>query len=178
MRFPARFVFCIVILAVAGTVRAGDGEKPAGGKEGRTQVSSAILIEKLDRRVDLVLADIDVKTAVRQIGEIADVNIVIDMRALKDLETRGVRRNVDVRLKNVPLKQALAVMLRSVGLEFAVYDHFIYVSTPDRVRRESLEKLKTRFYSLKSSGTRSLPKVLVTDPATGAGSVASPAQRR
>lgn len=170
------FLLCFVVLMLVGNGRAEERNTMAGGKSVTERTPATTISEQLNSPVDLLLADMDVETAVRHIGEITHTNIVIDYRALREMKQHGVRQKIDLRLKNVPLKQAMAVMLRTVGLSFAVYDHFVYISTPSRVRHESLDRMKTRMFPLKTSAARSLPKVLVLDPSTMSPSIASPAQ--
>ncbi len=65
-----------------------------------------------------------------------------------------------LRLRNVPLRQALKGVLRPMNLDYKVEDGYIRVSTPQRIRTESAEPLETRYYDLRSSAADTLPKVV------------------
>jgi hypothetical protein len=64
-----------------------------------------------------------------------------------------------VRLKNVPLGQALDGMLRPLGLDYEVRNNYVYISTPARLRTEPFERVQTRFYQV--SGHDTLPKIVL-----------------
>jgi len=75
-----------------------------------------------------------------------------------------------VKLVNVPLRQALKALLRSQNLDFAVEDHFIWISTPDRIRHEPFKDLTTKYYTLNNAGAETLFKLVpkpVTNSRTG-----------
>lgn len=69
-----------------------------------------------------------------------------------------------VRLKNVPLKQALKGVLRPLNLDYKAEEGYLWISTPDRIRTESAEPLETRYYEPKSPVADTLPKVIVGNP--------------
>ena len=94
-----------------------------------------------------------------------DVNMVVDYGALNNRPEVRLRR---ITLRNVPLKTALKVTLRTVGLDYKAYKRFVFISTPTRLRRYPLEKLETRFYELKGSASGTLPKVVLINPAAPA----------
>jgi|GEM_PF-3120302 len=60
----------------------------------------------------------------------------------------------EIRLINVPLKDALQVILKQMGLHYKVQPEFIWVSTPYVLRHETFEELETRYYSLAGVETR------------------------
>jgi hypothetical protein len=64
-----------------------------------------------------------------------------------------------IRLKNVPLGQALDGMLRPQGLDYEVRNNYVYISTPQRLRTEPFDRVETRFYPL--SGHDTLPKIVL-----------------
>ena len=64
-----------------------------------------------------------------------------------------------VRLKNVPLGQALDGILRPQGLDYEVRNNYVYISTPERLRTEPFDRVETRFYPL--SGNDTLPKIVL-----------------
>jgi len=171
MMRPFAAVLCVlaavVFLTVTGVHRSYAEEKKSGTDQETEQSDEpTTLEEKLSKRVDIVLADVEVTSVLESINELTQANMVLDARALAEIEARGARR-IDVRLEDVPLSSALKVILRTVGLDFAVYEHFVYVSTPERVRHESLESLQTRVFTLKTAAAKSLPKIVLQNPATG-----------
>jgi len=162
------FAFGMAICALAADDTAREEEIPADNQTKKKQRDKEpdTLREKLSARVNIVLADMEVATAVTTLNELTHANIVLDARALAEIETRGQPR-INVRLEDVPLETALNVILRTVGLDCAVYEHFVYVSTPERIRHESRGPLKTAVFPLKRAAARSLPKTIVRNPPAG-----------
>lgn len=68
-----------------------------------------------------------------------------------------------VHLQDVPLGTALQAMLRPLNLAYEKREGYLFISTPDRLRRESTESLETRFYSVYDDN-EALPKVVVRNP--------------
>jgi hypothetical protein len=66
-----------------------------------------------------------------------------------------------VKLKNLPLGEALKATLRPMNLDYKVEGRVVWISTPERLRRESSENLETRHYALNSASGETLPKVVV-----------------
>lgn len=74
----------------------------------------------------------------------------------------------DFRMDNVPAGVALQVMLRGQGLDYAVQENFLYISTPERLRQESFESIETRAYPFyDDAGT--LPKIVLRQNFAGGG---------
>jgi len=73
-----------------------------------------------------------------------------------------------VNLNNVPLGEALRALLRTMNLDYAVQNGFIWISTPEIIRAESFEELETRYYGLRAGGN-TLPKIVVRNAVYGAG---------
>lgn len=69
-----------------------------------------------------------------------------------------------IRLNDVPLGEALRVMLRPLGLDYADMGSYLFISTPERLRREPLERMETRFYEIRAGQGGSLPKIVVQNP--------------
>ena len=76
--------------------------------------------------------------------------------------TAGMVRHI--RLKNVPLGEALKVILRPLGLDYVNMGSYIFISTPERLRREPRAPVETRTYPLDSGKGGSLPKIVVRNP--------------
>ena len=69
-----------------------------------------------------------------------------------------------IKLKDVPLGTALKAILRTKNLDYEVEDGYIWISTPEKLRRESFETPETRMYGLRSPGADTLPKIVVRNP--------------
>lgn len=74
-----------------------------------------------------------------------------------------------VHLRDVPLGDALRATLRPMNLDYEVRGNMIYISTPDRLRQESWERLETRSYALRTVGSDSLPKIVLRNAYGSAG---------
>ena len=97
-----------------------------------------------------------------RLSEQTDVNMVLDYGVFNNRPKVRLRR---ITLRKIPLKTALRVTLRTVGLDYKPHKQFVFISTPTRLRRYPLEKLETRFYELKGAATGTLPKVALINPA-------------
>lgn len=82
-------------------------------------------------------------------------------RVVVDPSGRGTGMVRHVRLKNIPLGEALKVILRPLGLDYVNTGSYLFISTPERLRREPLERLETRTYETKAGLGGSLPKIVV-----------------
>ncbi len=67
-------------------------------------------------------------------------------------------------LKNIPLGEALKVICRQANLAYTVTEHYIFISTPEKISHTPLADLETRGTQLKTAGSESLPKILVINP--------------
>lgn len=78
----------------------------------------------------------------------------------------GVRSGIvdRVDLRDVPLRTALTAMLRPMGLDYAVRDGVVFMSTPEVLRTEPWEPLEVRVYDIKNFDA-TLPKIVVRNPA-------------
>jgi len=74
-----------------------------------------------------------------------------------------------IKLKNIPLGEGLRAMLRTQGLDYAVYPDYIYISTPDRLRHQPLERMETRYYEVNAVAGESLPKIVLRQPGVTSG---------
>ena len=64
------------------------------------------------KKIDIVMADADIRDVLFLIGDYAGVNIVI---------SDNVKGNITLRLIDVPLDQALDIIFEMVGLEAVVF---------------------------------------------------------
>ena len=74
-----------------------------------------------------------------------------------------------VNLKNVSLAEGLQALLRPLGLDYAVQPGFIWISKPEIIRRESFEKIETRYYELRNAGSETLFKLVLRNRFGGVG---------
>jgi len=146
-------------------------EVPAAEKQPAKSVS---LDQKLSKRVTVSTDGDLLDEFIGRLSEQTDVNMVLDYGVLNNRPQVRLRR---ITLRNIPLKTALRVTLRTVGLDYKPYKQFVFISTPTRLRRYPLEKLETRFYELKGPAAGTLPKVALINPAAvGQGNFSSIAQ--
>ena len=87
-----------------------------------------------------------------------------------EIVTHGYVQRIN--LNNVSLRQALKAMLRPMNLDYAVQNGFVWISTPQKIRTESFEKLETRYYQLRNASADTLPKIVVRNPGSGGGALA------
>ena len=66
-----------------------------------------------------------------------------------------------INMKNVSLAEALQALLRPLGLDYSVQPGFIWITRPSIIRKESFEKLETRYYELRNAGSETLFKVVL-----------------
>jgi len=123
------------------------------------------LREKLAKRVTISTEGEPLREFVRRISEENEINVVLDEKVFEAAREPRVR---EISLRNIPLGTALKVVLRAVGLDYKVYKHFIFISSPARLRHDPPERLETRFYELKAPMSDSLPKVVLINPAARA----------
>lgn len=69
-----------------------------------------------------------------------------------------------INLQDVPLKDGLRAMLRPLNLDYKVEEGHIWISTPERIRTESTERLETRVYEPKSTAYETLPEIILANP--------------
>jgi hypothetical protein len=72
-----------------------------------------------------------------------------------------------INLKDVPLSSALDGILRPMGLDYKVYGDIVYISSPELLRRESMEPMRTRHYQVNTNDT--LYKIVLGNPSSGRG---------
>jgi hypothetical protein len=60
--------------------------------------------------------------------------------------------NVTASLRNISIKDALSLILRSKGLDYEIYPNVIWISTSDRIANVSIETLETRIFDLQFGG--------------------------
>jgi hypothetical protein len=163
-------VFLVCLLA-ANAALCAQKENPAGIDKRRTEATKEksarkdTLARKLSRRVSVDIEGETLENFIYGLSEQTDVNMVIDYGAL---EGRPEIRLPRYSLKDIPLHAALKAILKSVGLDFKAYRHFVFISTTPRLNRYSFEPLETRVYKLDIAAMESLPKVALLNIAAAA----------
>ncbi|MBN2311747.1 MAG: hypothetical protein JXR94_22400, partial [Candidatus Hydrogenedentes bacterium] len=66
-----------------------------------------------------------------------------------------------IKLDDVRLSDARKALLRPMDLWYAVQPGFLWISTAEKIRTESFEKIETRIYELRNIGAEILPKVVI-----------------
>jgi hypothetical protein len=79
-----------------------------------------------------------VKQATRVGPNDPDLPIYVDPLGLHEAE-RSLTSTFTVNVENIPLKVSLAQVLAQLGLEFAVKDDVLMISSPERIKRDSWE---------------------------------------
>ena len=74
-----------------------------------------------------------------------------------------------INMKNVSLGEALKAILRPLGLDYAIQPGFLWISKPEIIRRETFEKLETRYYELRNAGSETLYKLVLRNRFGGVG---------
>ncbi len=91
----------------------------------------ASAIEKaLDKKVTVDFLETPLADAVEYFRDLLKINVVIDRRAL---ENAGVPLDHPLTLgaKNVSLRSALRLLLPAANLDYAIYDEYLSITTPD-----------------------------------------------
>jgi hypothetical protein len=170
LRWRSGRILLVVTVCVAFAVSARSAEQPSSSTLKDDQPRSAEakspapapLTKKLAKRVTISTEGELLRAFVGRISEENDINVVLDDKMFQAAAEPRVR---EMSLRNIPLGTALKVVLRTVGLDYKTYKHFIFVSTPTRLRHDPPERLETRFYELKAPMGDSLPKVVLINPA-------------
>ncbi len=66
-----------------------------------------------------------------------------------------------IQLNDIAMGDALKAILRGLNLDYRVEGNFIFISSPEKLRRETFEDLETRVYELNNAYPDTLPKIVV-----------------
>jgi beta-lactamase regulating signal transducer with metallopeptidase domain len=120
--------------------------------------------KELDTRVSLDFAEgTDIRDILSFVSDFAGVNIVLDERVMfpppgfpaagvpvaKATTPGAIEPSIPsdvmrVYLKGIPLREALEALLKPTGLAYVVQPHFVWVSTPDVLRKETFTPVDAR----------------------------------
>ena len=76
-----------------------------------------------------------------------------------------------IKLEDVRLRDALDSLLRPLGLDYEVREGYVYISSIEKLRKETFEDTETRVYDVSGFGATTPPKIVLRSPAP----VANPA---
>ncbi|MBN1794614.1 MAG: tetratricopeptide repeat protein [Candidatus Omnitrophica bacterium] len=95
--------------------------------------------KQLDQLVTLDFKDVDLISVLNYLSDVTGINVVPSSAiALEEYKAT-------IRVKNMPFKDALRYLLKSLGLTYRIDEDAIWVATPDDIKNE---KIETRVYSL------------------------------
>jgi type II secretory pathway component GspD/PulD (secretin) len=119
------------------------------------QTSGLKMRETLKKKVDITFGDMEIAEAIRALGQLTNSNIVLDSRAFAEIERKGSPK-VNIRLKDVPLEVALSAIVRSVGLNYTIHDHYVFVTTPYRGPNQAINGTAARTNRMRGGAGRSI----------------------
>lgn len=105
--------------------------------------SEVKLLGALSRRVKLSLDESSITDALAIIGEDQAIPILMDRRAMEEINVDPDSEYVSLRVRDISLRSAMSLMLDQVGLTYAIKNEVLMVTTPDRAR-------DLRFYNIAS----------------------------
>jgi len=141
-----------------------------------------LAIEKIktilkDKKVTLEFIDADLRGVIIFLSRQSGVNMMVDeaifqavtapaagmaaagpdMRgapglAAETAATAVTTYNVTASLSNMPLSDALALILRPRGLDYEIYPNVVWISSQDRIANVPIETLETRIFDLQFGG--------------------------
>ncbi len=123
-----------LVLAIERTAPEPAASNGADGRsvsEGAGQMRSYVTDASDGRRMSLDVQGAEVQTVLRSLAEFSGKNIVA---------SKEVKGQVTLRLRNVPWRHALDILLRSQGLGQVEQGQTIVVSNLETLRKEEMEK--------------------------------------
>jgi hypothetical protein len=112
-----------------------DAGKVTASVESLTSRSPArLILEKKARQIipSIDFTDARLKDVVEYLALSNDINIVIDEEVVADVS------GVTIHLKNIPLIEALDIILRTKGLRYRFEDNIIWITTAEKLAQEDL----------------------------------------
>jgi RNA polymerase sigma factor (sigma-70 family) len=110
-------------------LRPGNFERP----EPKEDPNVLAIESKLNQRASMNIEKQPLSGAVSYLQNYSGLNIVLDPKALSD---QGVTASspVSLSVNQVPLKSALKLLLRPLGLTYKIEDHVVLITSPSDVR--------------------------------------------
>jgi len=115
-----------------------------------SKVAFSTVSENMKEPIDLVVVDQTVNYVLEVLADAADVNFV------QSEETKLVK--VSLSLKDIPLKEALDLIIRATNLSYQILDNSIIVASPEKINREI--GLTTSVFDLQYAKAAEVKKVL------------------
>lgn len=115
--------------------------EPDAGKVDKESISSLSTKSEarleLEKKSKLVIASIDfndarLKDVIEYLATSNGINIVLDEQVIDDAS------GVTIHLKNIPLLEALDIILRTKGLKYRFEENIIWITTAEKLAREEL----------------------------------------
>jgi len=120
------------------------------------KLRQALMADLKKRMVPAIsLVEADVRDVIRELMEITGITIVIDEGALREMAGEDPLRITLNTVNPLPLMDVLDIALKATDLDYKVQTTYIWVSTPEKLKRE---ELVTRTYTLRF-GVRRVRKV-------------------
>jgi len=89
--------------------------------------------KKLEIPVNMDFQNVDVVYILDYLSDVTGANIVMSSAVTK------AKRTVSIKVKDMPLKEALKYVLKSAGLNYRVDRNVIWIATPDEIENEQME---------------------------------------
>ena len=116
------------------------GEEAVKGEE---TAARERIEERAKQIVSVRFEDAHIRTVLKQLCEVSGVSIVLDESVLPNPEDPKAR--ITIHMKDIPLLEALDVILRSKGLRYRIEENVIWITTAenladmDRMAKEGSE---------------------------------------
>ncbi len=126
------------------------------------------LLEELKTKIvpAVSLTDADIRDVIRQLMDMTGVTIVVDEKALAEINQGAALKLTFSTVSSMPLLDLLDIALKTSGLNYRIEPTYIWISTPAKLQSENLV---TKTYKLKY-GVRRIRKVELEKFETTSGS--------
>ncbi len=121
-------------------------------------VQQAPLRERLEHPITCLFQDTHLSRVLEFIAKESEAPIVMDDTVVAPRRGRlAIATNVEyatdgnveyINFKRVAAGEALHAVLHPLGLTYALRNHYVWVSTPENIKRETSESLETRIFQL------------------------------
>ena len=90
---------------------------------------------RLAKPISISFVEMPLRRAVREIGRLANVAVVVDEKSLGEKKSRFP---VSLQLKRTPARQALDLLVKDAGIGYSIDGHVVFVSTRAKARAGEL----------------------------------------
>ncbi len=91
------------------------------------------LEEKAKQLISITYENAHLRTVLTHLNRRSGINIVLDENVFPG--EKDPKAGITIHLKDIPLLEALDVILRSKGLRYTIVENIIWISTPERIGR-------------------------------------------